>query len=378
MVHAKTPAEVVGAAREMGADLVVVGPEDPLAKGLGDRLAAASIPCFGPVRAAARLESSKSFAKEVMTAAGVPTAGALVVDNTDPASVAAAEERCALGQVVVKVDGLAAGKGVFVCPTPEEARTALDEAWGGRFGDAAGRLVLEDLLVGPEVSVFALCDGERVVALPSSQDHKRLMDGDAGPNTGGMGAYVPCPLVPIGEAERLVQEIHAPVVRELARRGTPYRGVLYAGLMITEAGPEVLEFNVRFGDPECQPLMCLWEDDILPWLYGAATGSLPAGTPRFSDGAACCVVMASAGYPATSTKGVEIPEPQLEDDVVVFHAGSARDEAGRLVTAGGRVLGVTGLGPDLATARDRAYAAVERWRFAGAQVRSDIASGGLR
>ncbi|MBW2255518.1 MAG: phosphoribosylamine--glycine ligase [Deltaproteobacteria bacterium] len=376
-IHAETPAEVVAAAGELRSDLVVVGPEDPLAHGLADRLIAASIPCFGPVRAAARLEASKAFAKEVMAAAGVPTAGALVVDGTDPGSVTAAEERCAQGQVVVKVDGLAAGKGVFVCPTAEEAMAALDEAWSGRFGDAAACLVLEDLLVGPEVSVFALCDGERVVALPSSQDHKRLMDGDAGPNTGGMGAYVPCPLVPLPEAERLVEAIHAPVVRELAHRGTPYRGLLYAGLMITNAGPQVLEFNVRFGDPECQPLMCLWQDDILPWLYGAATGALPKGSPRFSDGAACCVVMASAGYPASSTKGVRIPEPPLEEDLVVFFAGAARDESGTLVTAGGRVLGVTGLGPDLAAAREQAYAGVERWQFPGAQVRSDIALGGL-
>jgi len=365
-------------ARTARAHLVVVGPEAPLADGLADRLADAGIPCFGPRAAAARLEASKAFAKEVMRAAGVPTAEALVVDRSEPGALERARARAARGEVVVKVDGLAAGKGVFVCPTAEEALRALDEAWGGRFGEAAERLVLEDRLTGPEVSVFALSDGERVVALPSSQDHKRLRDGDEGPNTGGMGAYAPCPLVPPEEARRLVQAVHQPVIAELARRGVPYRGVLYGGLMLTPEGPRVLEFNVRFGDPECQPLMCLWDEDILPWLHGAATGRLPDGEPRFAEGAACCVVLASAGYPRSSTPGVPIPEPEPSEGVVAFHAGTRRTDEGTLVTDGGRVLGITGTGPDLRSARDRAYAAVEGWRFEGAQVRTDIGLGGLR
>lgn len=363
---------IVAIVREQGSDLVVVGPEAPLARGLADRLRAVGIPVFGPDAAAARLESSKAFAKEVMQAAGVPTARALVVHRSEPADLAAAEARIAEGRVVVKADGLAAGKGVFVCPTPEEAREALREIWSGRFGAAADRLVLEDLLTGPEVSVFALCDGERAVALPSAQDHKRLADGDQGPNTGGMGAIAPCPLLDPAETERVVEQVHVPVLRELARRGTPFRGLLYAGLMLTPEGPRVLEFNVRFGDPECQPLMCLWEDDVIPWLHGAATGRLPECRPKFADGAACCVVLASAGYPLSAELGVAIPEPGPQEGVVVFHAGTTRDEDGVLRTHGGRVLGITGVGADLEEARRRAYAAVQGWRFPGAQVRTDI------
>ncbi len=367
------PVEV---ACEVEADLVVVGPEAPLAEGLADRLAEARIPCFGPSRAAARLEASKAFAKDVMRAAGVPTADAVAVTPSVPGELEAARRRCDAGRVVLKADGLAAGKGVFVCPTAEEAHRALEEIRSGRFGAAAERVLLEDLLEGPEVSLFALCDGERVVALPSSQDHKRLLDGDAGPNTGGMGAYAPCPLVGPGGAEDLVRRVHLPVVREMARRGVPFRGVLYAGLMLTEAGPRILEFNVRFGDPECQPLMCLWEGPLLPWLHGAATGALPPGRPRFAAGASCCVVLASPAYPVSSTRGIPIPEPPPTEGVVVFHAATRRVE-GRLVTHGGRVLGVTGTGPDLEVARERAYAAAEGWRFEGAQLRTDIGLGGL-
>lgn len=360
------------AALALGADLVVVGPEAPLEAGLADRLLEAGIPTFGPVAAAARLEGSKAFAKEIMAAAGVPTARAIVVDRNDPDAVRQARARCDRGAVVVKVDGLAAGKGVFVCPTAQEAHQALDLAWGGRFGAASDRLVLEDLLSGPEVSVFALCDGERVVALPSAQDHKRLKDTDQGPNTGGMGAYAPCPLVDDADAQRLVQTVHLPVIQELARRGAPFRGVLYAGLMLTPEGARVLEFNVRFGDPECQALMCLWDDDLLPWLHGAAIGRLPAGRPRFADGAACCVVLAASGYPDRPEKGAIVPEPPARDGVVVFHAGTRRDEAGLLRVSGGRVLGVTGVGADLSEARRHAYGALPAWSFPGAQHRSDI------
>ncbi|MCO4743428.1 MAG: phosphoribosylamine--glycine ligase [Proteobacteria bacterium] len=365
---------LVAQAKQVEADLVVVGPEAPLADGLADALIAAGIPCFGPIAASALLETSKAFAKEIMDAASVPTAAFIRVDQTDPASVVAAKERCARGNVAVKVDGLAAGKGVFVCVTGEEALSALDEAWSGRFGDAARFLVLEDLMTGPEVSVFGLSDGERVVSLPSAQDHKRIFDGDQGPNTGGMGAYVPCPLLDRDEVEAVLDAVHRPVVAEMARRGTPFRGVLFAGLMMTPDGPRVLEFNVRFGDPECQPLMMLWDEDILPWLYGAASGELPDGRPSFADEHACCVVLASAGYPETSTKGVAIPEADTHEQVTVFHAGTTRDSAGQLRTNGGRVLGVTARGRSIRDARAQAYAAVDGWRFEGAQVRTDIAA----
>ncbi|MBT3221646.1 MAG: phosphoribosylamine--glycine ligase [Proteobacteria bacterium] len=368
-----SPDEIVALAGQMAADLVVVGPEAPLEQGLANLLEKDGVPCFGPLQSAALLETSKAFAKEMMDECGVPTAGYLRVDRGEPDSVLAARARCDQGSVAIKVDGLAAGKGVFVCETPEEAHAALDAAWSGRFGEAARYLLLEDRLVGPEVSVFALCDGERVVALPSAQDHKRLLDNDEGPNTGGMGAYVPCPLVSADEARKIVQEVHLPVVQHMARRGTPYRGVLYAGLMITKDGPRVLEFNVRFGDPECQPLMGLWQDDILPWLHGAAIGKLPEGTPEFASGAACCVVMASAKYPASSTKGVAIPEP-ADLGVEVFVAGAQRDAEGVLRTTGGRVLGVTAMGANISEARAKAYAAVEELKFEGAQFRQDIAA----
>lgn len=352
------------------ADLVVVGPEGPLADGLADRVVAMGVPCFGPSAAAARLETSKAFAKDVMAATGTPTASALVVDLADPDGAAAARARCAEGDVVVKADGLAAGKGVIVCRGADEALAALDAI--RRFGDAAGRVVLEDRLEGPEVSVFALCDGVRAVALPSAQDHKALLDGGRGPNTGGMGAYAPCPLVDADAARALVAQVHTPVIAELARRGTPFRGVLYAGLMLTAAGPRVLEFNVRFGDPECQALMPLWEDDPVDWLLGAASGALPSGEPRFSRGAACCVVLAAPGYPDAPRKGGLIPEPPPSDGVIAFHAGTRRHADGTLRVDGGRVLGITGVGADLTGARARAYAAVPGWRFDGAQVRSDI------
>lgn len=351
-------------------DLVVVGPEAPLADGLADEIVALGLPCFGPVRAAARLEASKAFAKEVMAAAGVPTAASLAVDRGDPH----ARERCERGNVVLKADGLAAGKGVVVCETPTQALAAL--ASMDRFGEASRTIVLEDRLTGPEVSVFALCDGRRAVALPCAQDHKTLLDGGKGPMTGGMGAYAPCPLLPPDEVRRVVSLVHQRVVDELAHRGTPYRGVLFAGLMLTPDGPRVLEFNVRFGDPECQALMALWDEDVLPWLYGAASGQLPDGEPRFAEGAACCVVLAAPGYPDAPTKGAVIPEPPTPPDVLVFHAGTTRGDDGVLRTSGGRVLGITGLGPDLPTARQRAYEALPGWQFPGAQHRRDIGAAG--
>lgn len=370
-------AGIVDLARQVAADVVVVGPEAPLEAGVADALAAAGVPCFGPQQAAARLETSKAFAKMIMAEAGVPTPGYIEVDREDPASVQRAHERIAAGKVVVKVDGLAAGKGVFVCETAAQAQEALAEAWSGRFGEAARHLVLEDLISGPEISVFGITDGGRVVGLPSSQDHKALKEGNRGPNTGGMGAYAPCPLLDRAAVESILDQVHRPVIRVMAERGTPFRGVLFAGLMMTEDGPKVLEFNARFGDPETQPLMCLWDDDILTWLAGAAEGSLPHGTPRFREGTACCVVLASRGYPVTSEKGVVIPEGPRDESVVVFHSGTRRGDDGLLRTHGGRVLGITGLGDDVAQARQRAYSSLEHWVFDGAQWRTDIGAQAL-
>lgn len=373
MRPANAVSEWVRIAKKEAVSLVVVGPEAPLSLGLADALKQEGIPCFGPEQAAARLETSKSFAKEVMIAAGVDTAGYLTVDTQSSVDMDSARERCEKGRVVIKADGLAAGKGVFVCPSPEEALAALDEVCSGRFGSAAQHVVLEDLLVGPEVSLFAICDGVNTVVLPSSQDHKTLLEGNRGPNTGGMGAYVPCPLVDIDLGAKLVKEIHQPVVDEMARRGTPFVGVLYAGLMMTPNGPKVLEFNVRFGDPECQPIMQLWDGDILPWLHGAAVGALPKGSPQFAEDSACCVVLASAGYPLSSTKGVTIPESTPSEGVTVFLAGTKRTVEGELVTNGGRVLGVCARASTIQLARDSAYEALDSWKFEGCQFRQDIA-----
>lgn len=368
--------EIVTIAQETRADLVVVGPENLLGEGLADELDRVGIPCFGPTREAARLETSKAYAKEVMQAAGVPTANALIVELSDLEGMRRAEARCAQGHVVLKADGLAAGKGVLVCPTPEEAMDALQGM--KRFGDAAQLLLLEDLLAGPELSLFALCDGERAVSLPSAQDHKRLCDHDLGPNTGGMGAIAPHPSIDRRRADALVSEIHSPVIREMASRGHPFRGVLYAGLMLTEQGPIVLEFNVRFGDPECQALMMLWQDDPLPWLYGAATGHLPTGAPLFREEAACCVVLASEGYPDSPVRGTAIdePPPSLDPEIAVFHAGTRRGPDRILRTEGGRVLSIAARGLDAEGAQRRAYEEASRWRFAGSQMRTDI--GGRR
>ncbi len=366
---ASTPQQIVELAADVDADLVVCGPEAPLADGLADGLMARGIPCFGPSQAAAQLETSKAFAKQIMEEAQVPTAAAVVADLSTDAGRAAARARAERGQVVVKADGLAAGKGVVVCPGAEEALAALDDLQ--TLGEAARTVVLEDLLTGPEVSLFALCDGERIAVLPSARDHKQLLDGGKGPNTGGMGAIVPSPDVDAVRGQLLAEQVHLPVVRTMAARGTPFRGLLYAGLMLTPDGPKVLEFNVRFGDPECQPLMALWADDLAAWLHGAAIGELPEGTPRFADAHACCVVLASAGYPASKQVGVAIPTGEQASDLVVFHAGT-RDDDGQLVTAGGRVLGLCGVASTPEAARQRAYAALPSWSFDGAQWRTDI------
>jgi phosphoribosylamine--glycine ligase len=335
-------------------DLVVVGPEAPLVAGLADHLRHAGINVFGPSAGAARIEGSKTFAKEVMASAGVPTAARLSV---------------ARAPCVVKVDGLAAGKGVFVCRTEEELETGLRAA--GSRGEA---LVIEELLEGEEVSLFAICDGREALPLAPAQDFKRVGDGDRGPNTGGMGAYSPVPIFGPAEVEELLDAVHRPVLAELARRGSPFVGLLYAGLMITDDGPRVLEFNCRFGDPETQSIVPRLEGDLLGALHEAATGRLSTDVTA-GDSAAVTVVLAAPDYPSGSDVGAPIEgvEDAEADGALVFHAGTAR-RGDRLVTNGGRILNVTGLGGDVGQARSAAYAAVDRISFPGMQFRSDIAA----
>jgi phosphoribosylamine--glycine ligase len=375
---------LVALARAERIDLVVVGPEGPLVAGLVDALADAGIPAFGPRAAPARLEGSKAFAKSVMDAAGVPTAGWIATSSRDEAL--AALDRFAVPGLpwVIKADGLAAGKGVVVTAERDEAEAAIDAALvARRFGDAGATIVIEEFLAGPERSLFAVCDGEDAVLLAPAQDHKRAYDGDKGPNTGGMGAFCPVAGFALGEphVEQLRDMVVLPILRELARRGTPFRGLLYAGLVDTESGPKVLEYNVRFGDPETQVVLPRLTSSLVDLLQAAATGSSATGDGvasvpvHFDDAAAVTVVLASDGYPERATSGsiVEgVAEAEALAGVQVFHSGTARDTEGRLVTAGGRVLAVTGLGKDLAQARERAYGGVARIHFAGSQHRTDI------
>jgi phosphoribosylamine---glycine ligase len=363
----------VALAREEAVDLVVVGPEGPLVVGLADRLRAAGLSTFGPGADGARLEGSKVFSKQFFARHGIPTAEFAVCDSVADAD--AAVDRLG-GDVVVKADGLAAGKGVVVCSTPDEARAAAREMLEARrFGDAGARVIVERKIPGREVSVLAITDGARCVVLPAAEDHKTIFDGDRGPNTGGMGTVSPAWPTPALLA-RIEREILAPTVTGLARDGIEYRGVLYAGVMVDDAGtPWLLEYNCRFGDPETQPVLARLQSDLGAILAGAAAGALPAGEPVWDPRTAVCVVVAAAGYPETPRTGDSITG--LDDpgaDVVVFHAGTALD-GDRLVSAGGRVLGVTALGADLAQARERAYAAVERIGLDGKQFRRDI---GLR
>jgi phosphoribosylamine--glycine ligase len=352
----RLPADAVGAARAFRAELVVVGPEGPLAEGLVDALAAQGIPAFGPTRAAARLETSKVFTKRFCDRHGLPTAAYEVVE---PGQVFAADRaRC------VKLDGLAAGKGAWVCGSSEETTGQVMAAQRARPRDA---VLVEDLLAGPEVSVLAISDGVRIEPLPPARDHKRRFDGDRGPNTGGMGAVAPVAVDALDACHEVLQR----TVAGMASEGTPFRGVLYGGFMLTDRGPVLLEFNTRFGDPECQVLQVLLDEDPAPWYLGAATGQLPPGPLRRRDAHACCVVVCGTGYPEVAADAAIESLPADADDLVVFHAGTARVD-GRLRAKGGRVLGVTGLGPTPAAARERAYAAVREVRFEGAAWRSDI------
>ncbi len=359
-------AAVAALARELDAGLVVVGPEAPLVAGVADAVTAAGIPCFGPSAEAARLEGSKAFAKEIMAAAGVPTAAARVCTNAEEAARALDE----FGPpYVVKDDGLAAGKGVVVT---DDRQAALDHAV------ACGSAIVEEYLDGPEVSLFAITDGHTVYPLQPAQDFKRLFDGDEGPNTGGMGAYTPVPWAPEGLVDEVVRTVIQPTVDELGRRGTPFQGLVYAGLALTARGLRVVEFNARFGDPETQPILALLDSALSPLLLGAATGALAdVPPPSWKPGAAVTVVMASRGYPETSSNGdVIVGTETLAADphVAALHAGTATVD-GRLVTAGGRVLGVTAVGADVADARARAYEGVAMISFPGAQWRRDIAAG---
>ncbi len=360
---------LVGAARTERADLVVVGPEAPLVAGLADALEDAGIRCFGPTATAAALEGSKSFCKEIMAAAGVPTAGYEVV--TDPR---AGMDAITHYPAVIKADGLAAGKGVVIAGDEAQAREALHALLvERRFGTE--RVVIEEHLEGEELSLLALCDGETAVPLASAQDYKRIFDGDRGPNTGGMGSYSPVPGVDPARAREICAAVHQPVLDELARRGTVFQGVLYAGLMMTAEGPRVLEFNVRFGDPETQAILPRLRSDLLALLEAAtAPGGLEGARLEWAAETAVTVVLASRGYPASSSSGDVISGlDEVPDDVYVTHAGTARADSGPFVTAGGRVLSVTALGADAVDARQAAYAAADMIDFPGKQLRRDIA-----
>ena len=382
-VSADDSAALVALARAEAVELVVCGPEGPLASGLGDAMREAGFSFFGPSGAAAEIEGSKAFAKRVMADAGVPTAAFGVFED-----VAAAERfiDAQPGPVVVKADGLCAGKGVVVASTKDESKAAVRRMLGEReFGAAGARVVLEERLYGREVSMMALCDGTRVALLASAEDHKAVFDGDRGPNTGGMGTYSPSSLLTVDGTRDIVERIFAPTVAALSRMGRPFRGVLYGGLMLTpDRGPMVIEWNCRFGDPETQVVLVRMQDDLLPWLEGAAAGQLPPGELRSYPGAAVCVVLAAANYPAKPRLGDPIgglpgtPSATVapaDDTLWIFHAGT-RSEGEHVVTAGGRVLGITARAADLGAARAKVYGVIGseagRIGFAGMHFRTDI------
>jgi phosphoribosylamine--glycine ligase len=365
------PAAIVAAAREHGIDLAVIGPEAGLVAGAVDALEEAGIHTFGPTRAAAELEGSKAFAKELMKEAGVPTAGHVLLREREEA---VAHLATVAYPTVLKADGLAAGKGVIICQSEEEAREALDVFFTERrFGETV--VVREDFLAGEELSLLALCDGENVVPLAPAQDYKRIFDGDEGPNTGGMGSYSPVPGFDAAAVEEIVDRVHRPVVAAMAARGIPFHGVLYAGLMIGAEGAKVLEFNTRFGDPETQAVLPRLRSDLAElFLAAREPGGLAGARASFADEWAVTLVLASAGYPESSSKGDVIHGLEEAAAIAeVTHAGTAERD-GEIVTAGGRVLNVTGLGADPAAARDRAYDAASRISFAGMQIRTDIAA----
>jgi phosphoribosylamine---glycine ligase len=362
---------LVAAAREHEVDLVVVGPEAPLVAGVVDALGEAGVRAFGPTAAAAEIEGSKRYAKELMAAVGVPTADYAVLTSR-----AEALERLASAAypLVLKADTLAAGKGVVICQDEQEARAAVEEMFTQRrFGKTD--VVMEEFLEGEELSLLALCDGERAIPMAPAQDYKRIYDGDEGPNTGGMGSYSPVPGIDREHAEALALAVHQPIVDEMKRRGTPFHGVLYAGLMMTADGPKVLEYNARFGDPETQAVLTRLRSDLLDLLVAATRpGGLDGVEIEWSEDWAVTVVLASSGYPASSSSGDEISGLRAVDSIEVelLHAGTA-ERHGRIVTAGGRVLNVTGIGSTPAEAREHAYRVAEKIQFDGKQMRRDIA-----
>jgi len=374
----KDPAAVAGLADDLDADLVVVGPEEPLVTGVADAVAARGRLVFGPTAAAARLEGSKAWMKEVLTGAGVPTAEHAAF-TADQGPEALAFLATLDGLYVIKTDGLAAGKGVVVTESRAEAEAAVARYLSGEaFGDAGRTVVIEEGLRGPELSLLVVCNGDpdAAVALAPAQDFKRIGDGDTGPNTGGMGAYSPVAVAGPELVEQVMRLAVRPTLDALAERGAPYRGVLYAGLMLTDDGPKVIEYNVRFGDPECQVVLPRLETDLGDLCAAAAHGD-PLPPVRFSPEACVTVVLASDGYPSAPRTGCVIAgldEAAAEPDVVVFHAGTARAPDGSLVTAGGRVLDVTALGPTVGVARQRAYAAATSVTWSGVQYRRDIAA----
>ena len=370
-IAARDIAGLVAFCRRELIDFVVVGPEAPLVAGLIDALEAEGIAAFGPTKAAATLEGSKGFMKDLCAREGIPTGGYRRFANAAAAKAYIAAQGV---PIVIKIDGLAAGKGVVVAATLDEALAAVDAAFGGLSGAAGVEIVVEEFLAGEEASFFALCDGTNVLPLAAAHDHKRVGDGDTGPNTGGMGAYSPAPMVTEAVQGQVMEHIILPTVRALARDGRPYKGVLYAGLMLTEQGPKLLEYNVRFGDPECQALMMRLMSDPLPAMIAARDGILRQVDLRWHADAALCVVMAAKGYPEAPERGGEIrglDRAGADPAVKIFHAASRRDGE-HIVADGGRVLGVTALGRDLAQARDRAYAAIDRIDWPQGFYRRDI------
>ncbi|MGH8216051.1 MAG: phosphoribosylamine--glycine ligase [Rhodanobacteraceae bacterium] len=366
-------------ARDEHIDLTVVGPEAPLVAGIVDRFRAAGLRIFGPTAAASQLEGSKAFAKAFLERHGIPTARHAVFTELD----AALDHVRAQGvPIVIKADGLAAGKGVVVATTPQEAERALREMLTAHaFGDAGARVVVEEFLDGEEASYIVMADGAHAVSMASSQDHKRRDEGDLGPNTGGMGAYSPAPMVTPEVEQRILREVIQPTLRGMAAEGVPFTGFLYAGLMIDKSGaPKVIEFNVRFGDPECQPILMRLESDLADLIDAALDGKLDRTAARWDPRPSLGVVIAARGYPAAPEKGDLIAglDAKAERDVNIFHAGTNLDAQGRVVTAGGRVLTACALGDDLSQARDRAYAAVDRIRFDGAFCRRDIGHRALK
>jgi len=364
--------KLLGFAKSEGIDLTVVGPEQPLSLGIVDLFQEYGLKVFGPSRAAARIEASKAFSKDLMQKYGIPTAAYGVFTEIDPAL---AFIRQTGAPIVVKADGLAAGKGVVVAQTVEDATAAVREMLSGNaFGAAGSRVVIEEFLEGEEASFLAITDGKEVIPLVSAQDHKAIFDGDKGPNTGGMGAYSPAPVVTPAVHAAAMEQVVQRAVDGMAAEGCPYRGILYAGLMVKDGQVKTLEFNARFGDPECQPLLMRMKSDLVPLLLAVAEGNLAGKTIEWYDQAAVCVVMAAEGYPGEIAKGDEIKGLDAAaalQDVTVFHAGTA-EQGGKVVTAGGRVLGVTARGATVAAAIERAYQGVAAISWRGVQFRRDI------